>query len=58
LTPLVPHGHWSPLRRDGKSVLVLRFEDLDRAIQVLDAAGLRGMAARELFSHLPEPILE
>ena len=40
---------------EGKSVLVLRFEDPDRAIQVLDAAGLRGSAAEELFSNLPEP---
>ena len=43
------------LRREGKSVLVLRFEDPDRAIQILDAAGLRGSAAEELFSNLPEP---
>jgi hypothetical protein len=39
-------------------VLVLRFEDPDRGIQVLDTAGLRGTAARELFSHLPEPTFE
>ena len=41
------------LRREGKSLLVLRFEDPDRAIEVLDAAGLHGAAAEELFSHLP-----
>lgn len=58
MDPLVPHGHCYALRREGKSILVLRFADPDRAIQVRAAAGLRGTAAQELFGHLTEPNFE
>ncbi len=41
------------LRRGEHAVLLFRFEDPDRAIDVLKGAGLRVVEAEELFSHVP-----
>jgi hypothetical protein len=41
------------LRRGDRAVLLFRFEDPDRAIQVLTDAGLHVVEAEELFSHVP-----
>lgn len=42
------------LRRDDKAILIFRFEDPDRAVQVLREHGLEVVDADELMRHLPE----
>ena len=41
------------LRRADKAILIFRFEDPDRAIEVLQAAGLHVVDGEELFSQVP-----
>jgi hypothetical protein len=41
------------LRRADKAILVFRFEDQDRAIEVLQGAGLHVVDGEELFSQVP-----
>ncbi|MBN2885946.1 MAG: amino acid-binding protein [Chromatiaceae bacterium] len=42
------------LRRDDKAILIFRFEDPDRAVQVLLDHGLEVVDADELMRHVPE----
>ncbi len=41
------------LRRADKAILIFRFEDPDRAIEVLQGAGLHVVDGEELFSQVP-----
>jgi len=41
------------LRRADKAILIFRFEDPDRAIEVLQGAGLHVVDGAELFSQVP-----
>jgi hypothetical protein len=41
------------LRRADKAILIFRFEDPDRAIEVLQGAGLHVVNSEELFSQVP-----
>ena len=41
------------LRRADKAILIFRFEDPDRAVEVLQAAGLHVVDGEELFSQVP-----
>ena len=41
------------LRRADKAILIFRFEDPDRAIEVLQGAGLHVVDSEELFSQVP-----
>jgi hypothetical protein len=41
------------LRRADKAILIFRFEDPDRAIEILQGAGLHVVESEELFSQVP-----
>jgi len=41
------------LRRADKAILIFRFEDPDRAIEILQGAGLHVVDSEELFSQVP-----
>jgi hypothetical protein len=41
------------LRRADKAILIFRFEDPDRAVEVLQGAGLHVVDSEELFSQVP-----
>ena len=41
------------LRRGDKAILIFRFEDPDRAIEILQGAGLHVVESEELFNQVP-----